>query len=657
MLRPIRFRFLLCVWILNWGIGAQAQLPISIESNEGGTVEFSISVQALGTGEYYQVLWIFDDGTYDQDTLFLEGEAPPIETAHIYHGPPNGSADYQVRAELTKVYTPPDEEEVLLYAQSPIFPTDITTNNPESPDLYGKGIRADRSRDPREGAGMTLMLTYLVSNNDTCNLETEGATVEVHYGGGLVLDPVYFPGTGIEHEIEVYHQEPNGYTNDRAGIGIKKPASAEIGSKRDVYLNFFTPEDYLSDPSASAETFVSVQVIDSMGRVCTDLMTEPLRILKKGEPYDPNKKWVDVDTTSTNPEQWFTYTIRCQNDGDAPTDTIRIIDTLDYRLNPSTLEVLKVEAGFEQIVNPMDEAMSVASFDYPGEEFSFHYYIEQNGQIVTWTLIDDGKLRGTDEEGLGSTFVLMETIARIKFRVQTYCLEETNLVIPNQASIYFNTQPPIQTEPALTHKLCCQEATTFDSVVFDLTPYVDTLQLPGPYSSFQVVSLSTDSFDPANPTNPNPEAFIFGSTAEYNASSLGSPSYTGVDILQFVVCDTASVPNCDTFSVAICANLSPTAYPCDTTTCLYSVGIEEELEESMAPFTIGPNPFSHSLTLYPQQPEYPIRQVAMYNLQGVLVLSYEEEHFQPLNLNTSHLPPGVYLIRVNEREIFKVVKK
>lgn len=56
--------------------------------------------------------------------------------------------------------------------------------------------------------------------------------------------------------------------------------------------------------------------------------------------YDPNEKQVYPSSVLPGYEDYFTYTIHFQNTGNAPAINIRVLDTLDVNLDPSTFEII-----------------------------------------------------------------------------------------------------------------------------------------------------------------------------------------------------------------------------------------------------------------------------------------------------------------------------
>jgi uncharacterized repeat protein (TIGR01451 family) len=62
------------------------------------------------------------------------------------------------------------------------------------------------------------------------------------------------------------------------------------------------------------------------------------------DALDPNEKEVSPAGNIDTSQQWLTYTIRFQNTGSAPAQNIRITDTLDNNLDPSTFQLTAFSA-------------------------------------------------------------------------------------------------------------------------------------------------------------------------------------------------------------------------------------------------------------------------------------------------------------------------
>lgn len=633
--------------LLGVGLNLSAQtLPMtSSATTNPGEVLFTISGVPILPGAHpsrlYRVFWDFGDGTYETETYTeaaMVGLGYNLVKTHVY----DDTDPHNVRAELTQVYTPPDKKN--LRYSTPTGPVSaVTAGSPTIPlkNLYGQSVRVDRTRNPRKDFATNFLLTYEVASNPVCNVARNGGILEVDYGLGLEPD-LSLMDAAVWDEAEGYHGE--NITVDLAlrkiTVGIASDFAA-ANDQRELILNFFTPAK-----TKTTSSFFHARLADSTGNDCGEVFDRTLAITDKRDPYDPNFKVVAEDTITLNEPQWLNYILQCQNIGEGPTDSITIVDVLDPRLDPTTLEVQVVRMGFEEIGFPLAAgAVSVPAIGVPAAPFSFNYKMEQAGANVVWKLYDTGQLRGLMEPTMGQDFVERETIAQIEFRVKTYCFEDDLARIPNLADVYFDSLAPVQTDTAFTDKFCCQQhATGFNGVTFDLLQYaLGALNAPFDTANTKILSFTSDSLAGMG----QPITLLTNGRLEYQPIAGG---FTGIDMVRFLACD--QMGTCDTFTMAICVDMNPALYVCDTTKCL-SVGLEDEVRKSL--IWTYPNPFEEVLKV---KNDESIRSVELFDLFGnrVFVKAYAQS-VKEVSLSLAQLPVGMYVIRINEDRVGKVVKR
>jgi len=139
--------------------------------------------------------------------------------------------------------------------------------------------------------------------------------------------------------------------------------------------------------------------------------------------YDPNMKEVFPIKVEPGYTDWFTYTIHFQNTGDAPAFNIKLIDTLDVRLDTETFEVLNYSHANH--------------FNLYNRNLSFYF---PNIMLPDST---------SDEEG---------SKGFIQFRIKPIAGIENGEIIKNTAHIYFDFNDPIVTN-------------TTETRFFECTPY------------------------------------------------------------------------------------------------------------------------------------------------------------------------------------------
>ncbi len=131
--------------------------------------------------------------------------------------------------------------------------------------------------------------------------------------------------------------------------------------------------------------------------------------------YDPNKKDVYPSSVLPGYDDWLNYTIHFQNTGNAPAFNIRLVDTLDSRLDLSTFEVI--------------------DYSHPNE-VGLHY--DQLTVRFNNIMLPDST---SDLEGSQGYF---------SFRIKPLVGLQEGESLPNRAAIYFDFNDPIITNTAET---------------------------------------------------------------------------------------------------------------------------------------------------------------------------------------------------------------
>jgi uncharacterized repeat protein (TIGR01451 family) len=155
--------------------------------------------------------------------------------------------------------------------------------------------------------------------------------------------------------------------------------------------------------------------------------------------YDPNDKVeshggkiVFADFTS---EDYLYYTIRFENTGNAEAFDVRINDVLDAQLDESTVKLV--------------------SGSHP-------YVLERTGSELNFVFADINLPPSVANTDIGKGFV--------SFKVKPKSGYAIGDIIPNNASIYFDTNPAIETNTFDTQFVTTLATTTFESDSFVLYP-------------------------------------------------------------------------------------------------------------------------------------------------------------------------------------------
>lgn len=165
--------------------------------------------------------------------------------------------------------------------------------------------------------------------------------------------------------------------------------------------------------------------------------------------FDPNDKMEShgpkILISSFTPDDYLFYTIRFENTGTASTLNIKITDTLDGQLDENTVEMISVTGSNCNML--------------------------REGRNLTW-FFEGINLPPTIENPEQSQ-------GQVSFKVKPKPGYAVGDVIPNQASIYFDFNPPIVTEPFQTHFVDVLQTENFstEALRFYPNPASDRLNL------------------------------------------------------------------------------------------------------------------------------------------------------------------------------------
>lgn len=154
-------------------------------------------------------------------------------------------------------------------------------------------------------------------------------------------------------------------------------------------------------------------------------------------PYDPNDKKEShggkILFSSFTPDDYLTYTIRFENTGTASANFVKITDVLDDKLEPSSLKMIDASAD---------------------------YILERIGTDLTWKFNGINLPPSIEGTTTGKGYVTFQIKPKSGYAVGD--------IIPNFASIYFDTNPPIVTEVFTTEFVAVLDNPVF---VFDHLHY------------------------------------------------------------------------------------------------------------------------------------------------------------------------------------------
>lgn len=155
--------------------------------------------------------------------------------------------------------------------------------------------------------------------------------------------------------------------------------------------------------------------------------------------YDPNDKSENqgptiVKDNFTN-EDYLIYTIHFQNEGNANTSVVRVEDFLDVKLNPATVRMIG------------------ASHDYVMSMQNNHLVWKFDPIYLTPQSVDEANSQGY-----------------ITFKVKPFPGYQIGDIIPNTASIYFDTNPAIVTNTFQTEFIAALSNESFGLDAFTIFP-------------------------------------------------------------------------------------------------------------------------------------------------------------------------------------------
>ena len=167
------------------------------------------------------------------------------------------------------------------------------------------------------------------------------------------------------------------------------------------------------------DSLTSIAYIDSTGDASSSDNKVLLRQIVVGS-FDPNDKLEShggfITPDEMISEKYLTYTIRFQNNGNETANMIVIRDTLDNKLDNSTVE------------------MAACSHPY---QFNI-----QNGKYLSWTFNNINLPDSLSSDSLSKGYITYKVMPLPGFK--------TGDTIRNTASIYFDFNPPLATNTQLT---------------------------------------------------------------------------------------------------------------------------------------------------------------------------------------------------------------
>lgn len=616
----------------------------------------------LSNQSSYRYFWNFGNGLFKLVDVPHTNSASD-NTQKINHDFAS-TGTYKVRLEMTQIYsppTPPDDD----MEKGNSLPITIGTGNPLAPgnnvNMLGGSLIINPIREMRPGFPLTFIVTYDL-NACPNSIGTLDWKFTFKYNSFMLESPTGFPAGIVEgYNGEVYNASASSFDTgtDELVVTINPPTCCSGDERHSFFLNFLVKEDVESGLPLDAIGFFGEDDPSGMTnpRPCDNFIIPDMMVAKS---YDPNYKLVSEDTITTNPPQLLHYIIHFQNTGAGATDSIRIEDVLDPRLDPTTLMLTDVRIGYQHIT-PTDltanpDPIFLVSTAYPWISTNPTPPFQLTEEMPTansfiW-YFSNAELRGTKEVGYGETFSELETTGSIEFDIHTCGFMEYGVIIENEAEIYFDDNAAVVTAPAQTIKYCCDLlADTLNGASFDLNKYFD----PTVYPNLTSYSFTSDT------ASPNNRPMVMVNTVNYRCDYRPFPNgYKGLDIMTIIVCDNNTPPACDTIDIHICANVDHKAgqYPCDTTVVICTTTSISPGEVSLRPdISTFPNPTHEWLMLNYQSTKNRVEKLSLFDLHGRKLQEIPIDPSGHSRISLSGLPAGLYLLRVNEKWSKKIIKQ
>lgn len=225
-----------------------------------------------------------------------------------------------------------------------------------SPSLNGNGISVNCNGGSGSctdlWAGINPWIGYYQNQNNYISLNWGS------YGTGIVGNyelSLTFPSNTTPNTSSFANQN---YTISGNTITWTLNENTSTFYESDI-ISFFTSSGI---PSGTSHVF-TITITPLNGTTDCNSSNNNMTLLQLvGNSYDPNDKLVDhVEEIDPNVVDTLTYTVRFQNTGTAPAQDVYILDTIDSKLNYSTLEVITASHS----MNLIELGNNIVRFDFP----------------------------------------------------------------------------------------------------------------------------------------------------------------------------------------------------------------------------------------------------------------------------------------------------
>ena len=286
------------------------------------------------------------------------------------------------------------------------------------------------------------MFTVVPSTYSNVNIGTSTSLVPINfpiassvnfYDVGITVIPLSNPRPGFNYVNRISYTNFSNQSIDTGNITFLNDSASTIVSTSEIVTSSASGFTYIFSNLSPFETrFIDVvmsvppiptvsldQLLTSSASISTTLTeslinnSSSLTQLIVGA-YDPNDKVESrgekIIYSNFLANDYLNYTIRFENTGTAPAETVKITDVLDSKIDESTVSM-------------------VAS--------SHNNSLEQVGNYLTWKFNNIQLPPSVSSSTIGKGFVSFKAKLKPGFQIGD--------VIPNMAKIYFDTNPAIDT--------------------------------------------------------------------------------------------------------------------------------------------------------------------------------------------------------------------
>ncbi len=471
------------------------QLQLSIAQNQGA-VSFTLSniptIDDYNGDAQFLVFVNAGDGFYFTDTVLCSSISNGTVTLDEVHHYPNTSQSYSPYAELTPIYGDDDPPPMVAMLNTGSFTPTTASSNFNGCDFNGWAkIEANRkivASDP-----ITYMVTY----------QNRGGRCQDTVAGDVILKYDTSKITYIATERYFAENDFQHTSTGNAGTLKWSYQGLKSGDQRNIFFRFEANENITEgdtlDPTPTL-VFTYGNGSNDINDHCANNSESTVHTTSQSvaNAHDPNLKTANL-TAICKDDRWITYTVQFQNEGSAPTDSVVVLDELEYIGNTGAqmIAASHADVAFKQMG-------SFVRVTFNGPNFS---------------------LRGLAEPGYGTKFTESATIGWVKFKVplprftsSKYCS-----ALVNRACIVFNCNPPMWTNTTVVPFKCnsdCGNCTT-----------VRIATIPFRAFSKMGAKMKNSSY-PLNPDLADVLAQQYKRFKWYPASGLGTPDSLAPNILR-----------------------------------------------------------------------------------------------------------------------------